>query len=127
MTTGHGEKRSRKEEALIAALLSQPTVEAAARATGVSERTARRWLAEPTFRRAFREARRQAVETAVAALQGASGESVVALREALSARRVSVRVRAACAILDRAVRGVELIDILERLEALEGPHEPRDQ
>jgi hypothetical protein len=37
---GHGEKRSRKQEQFIAALLSYPTVEAAAKAAGIGNVTA---------------------------------------------------------------------------------------
>jgi hypothetical protein len=37
---GHGEKRTRKQEQLIAALLSHPTIEAAAKSLGISDATA---------------------------------------------------------------------------------------
>jgi hypothetical protein len=44
-----GSARSRRDGRLIAALLSAPTIAAAAKAAGMSERTVRRRLAEPDF------------------------------------------------------------------------------
>ena len=41
---GHGEKLSRKQEALISALLLAPTLAEAAQAAGIHEATAWRWL-----------------------------------------------------------------------------------
>jgi len=41
---GHGEKLSRKQEQAIAALLTCPTIEQAAKAAGVGETTLWRWL-----------------------------------------------------------------------------------
>ncbi len=59
-----GNERSEKEmtrrkEAFISVLLAQPTIAAAAKTANVPETTARRWLREPDFVRAYRDARRQ--------------------------------------------------------------------
>jgi hypothetical protein len=116
--SGHGEKRSRKAEAAVAALLREPTVEAAARRAGVSERTLRTWLGDPAFLAAYRAARRQLVEAAVAKLQGAAGEAVDALRRNLTAARPADQIKAAVAVLDFAHRGVELADLLAEVEEL---------
>ena len=59
--TGHGEKLSRKAELFIVALLTQPTVTAAAQTIGVSEATARRWLQREEFQERYREARQEAL------------------------------------------------------------------
>jgi hypothetical protein len=72
MNNGHGQKLGRKSEALIAALLSESTQEAAAAKAGISERKARNWLARSDFVAAYRAARRQVVEQAVARLQQAA-------------------------------------------------------
>ena len=116
---GHGEKRSRKAEALIAALLTEPTAAKAAAAAGVSERTARAWLADPDFRAKYRAARRQVVEQAVGRLQSLTDRAVAALDRGLDADRDGDRIRAAVAVFDRALRGVELLDVLERVEHIE--------
>lgn len=116
---GHGEKLSRRREQAVAALLSEPTVALAAGKAGISEATLARWLQRPEFQCAFRAARRQVVETAVAGLQSACREAVETLRRNLQAGSESVQVRSAQLILENATRGIELIDIAERLERLE--------
>jgi hypothetical protein len=116
---GHGEKFGRRHEQAVVALLTEPTVAAAAIKVGVSEASLTRWMRRPEFQAAFRAARRQVVETAVAGLQGACGEAVATLRRNLNAQNESIQVRAAVAILDYSIKAVELIDLAERVEALE--------
>jgi hypothetical protein len=60
---GHGEKLSRKQEALISALLLAPTLADAAHTAGIGEVTAWRWLKDSTFQDAYREARLRASPT----------------------------------------------------------------
>lgn len=116
---GNGRRVARREAA-IAALLAWPTIGRAATAAGVGERTLRRWLSEDDdFRRAYRDARARALTQAIGVLQAAAGEAVEALRAALTDEAAAVRVRAAIAILDRAMTGAELLDLHERLDALE--------
>lgn len=55
---GHGEKLSRKQEAAVAALLTESTLCRAAERARVGEVTLWRWLKEPGFKAAYREARR---------------------------------------------------------------------
>jgi hypothetical protein len=45
----HGEKRSRKTEQFIAALLTEPTVEAAAKKAEIGDVTAWRWMKDRAF------------------------------------------------------------------------------
>ena len=120
---------SRRQEQAIAALLAQPTIAEAAKSIGVGESTLRRWLGEPAFREAYRTARRQAVEVAIGTLQQAGAEAVTTLRRNMSETTPpAVQVRAAVAILEHAARGVELLDLAERVAALEESarqeHEP---
>jgi hypothetical protein len=121
---GHGEKLSRRREQALAALLSEPTLAGAAAKAGVGERTLLRWLQRQDFKRAFREARRQIVEGSIATLQATTGEGVETLRRNLTNESASVQVRAAIAILDHAVKAVELVDLMERVEALEAEQRP---
>lgn len=116
---GHGDKRSRRQEQAIAALMTEPTIDAAAVRAGISPNTLGRWLREPSFLAAYRDARRAVVESAVARIQDAAGEAVTALRRNLTCGRAGDEIRAAVAILDHAARGVELLDLAERLDALE--------
>src|SRR5690349_516513 len=118
---GHGEKLNRKQEAAIAALLTAPTVTAAAGQAGVGERTLRRWLASPDFRTAYRQARRDLVEGAIGRVQAATGQAVdTLLTVAKTGAKDADRVRAAVALLDHAFRG------LSDADALHGPTEAGD-
>lgn len=110
-----------KQERTIAALLAHATVESAAVAAGVGERSVYRWLREERFRAAYDEARRQALQDALRRLQAVAGQAVDALREIVAdeAVRPAERVSAARVVLDFAVRGSELLDVEERLAALE--------
>lgn len=120
MRAGHGEKRSRREDAAIAALLAEPTISQAASTARISEPTLLRWLAEPSFKARYREARRQLVEHAVSGLQQAAGKAVSALVTIAEdeAAPPAARVSAAKAILDQTFRGLETFDLAEEIAAL---------
>jgi hypothetical protein len=116
---GHGEKLTRKQEQAIAALLSEATVSSAAEKAGVGEVTLYRWLKLPDFMAAYREARREVVEKAVAQLQQSSWAASTTLVRLLGSPSDSVRLRAAQTILDQANKGLEVLDFEERIAALE--------
>ncbi len=117
--TGSSEKLTRKQEQAVAALLSETTVAAAAERPGVNEATLYRWLKQDDFKAAFRAARREVVEKAIAQLQQSSWAASATLLKLLASASDSVRLRAAMAILDQANKGVEQLDFEERLSALE--------
>src|SRR5262249_28331073 len=109
------------QEALIAALLTEPTHGAAAAKAGVSEATLYRWLRLPEFRSAYRGARQQLVEGAVGRIQAATGQAVdTLLAMAEHGGKSSDRVRASIALLDYAFRG------LTDADALHGTQEASD-
>jgi hypothetical protein len=124
---GHGEKLSRKQAVLISALLTAPTLAAAAQTAGIGAVTAWRWLKEPTFQAAYREARRAVVQQALVQVQHATGEAVATLRSVMQDPEApaSARVSAAKTILETAVKGVELEDLEARIAALEATLEAR--
>jgi len=125
--TGHGEKLSRKQEAACAALLTSPTIGDAAIACGVSSATLFRWLQVPTFQARYRWCRRQIVESAIADVQAAAGDAVTTLRRNLACNNPAAENRAAQIILDLSLKGVELIDLVERVEKLEVLLKPTQQ
>ena len=112
---------SRKQDTAIGALLSQPTILAAAESVGVGESTLRRWLKDRDFLAAYRAARREAVSQAVGHLQGACSVAVLALTDISQDVNspASARVSAARTVLDLALKGVELEDLAVRVEELE--------
>jgi len=118
---GHGTKFGRKKEEAVAALLSHRNLEEAARATGVVPNTLLRWMKEPEFDAAYREARRAAFGQAVARLQqGASAAATTLLKTMIEPNTpASVRVRAAECVLNHAMKAIEIEDIEARLSELE--------
>jgi hypothetical protein len=119
--SGHGQKIGRKQEQAIAALLTCPTIEKAAKSVGLGDATLRRWMKDPGFRTDYREARRQAMEQATAQLQKLGSAAANALRENVEDTEAphSARVAAARVVFDVAQRGVEIEDLAERIAALE--------
>jgi hypothetical protein len=119
--TGHGSKFGRKKEEAIAALLVQRNLEDAARAVGISPKTLLRWMKEPEFDAAYREARRSAFGQAVARLQqGASAAATTLLKTMIEPNTpASVRVRAAECVLNHAMKAIEIEDIEARVAELE--------
>jgi hypothetical protein len=120
---GHGCKLPRKQERLIAELLTQPTVTAAATAAGVSESTARIWMKRPAFRDAYRQAREAVLERVVARLLAVSDKAVAAIESCLDSNKPAVRLRAALGAIDRALRGADTLDLAEELRQLRGEME----
>jgi len=114
------ELRGRQAQA-IPALLSEPTLQAAARTAGIGERTLRRWLPEdPGFIAAYRHARSEAMRQATARLQAAAGDAVDTPRELMSLKkRPDVRARAALGIIAAASKAEELENLAARIETLE--------
>jgi phage terminase small subunit len=112
---------TRRQEAFLATLLSCPTILQAARTAGIAEVTARRWLKEPSFQEAYRTARRHVVQHAVARVQQATCTAVETLEAIMQDPEApaSARVSAAKAVLETAIKGIELEDLEARIAALE--------
>src|SRR4051812_34473544 len=120
--TGHGAKFPRKREEAIAALLTRPSVDDAARTIGVEPKTLWRWMRVPEFQAAYLQARREAVSQALARMQQGSGAAATVIFKLMVDANVpaSVRLRAAESLFQSAIKGVEIEDIEARLAALEG-------
>jgi phage terminase small subunit len=115
------EKLTAKQERALLALLDCGETKKAAEIAGVAEVTLWRWLQLPNFQSHYRATRRQVVETAIAQLQADCGVGVRVLREVAedTSAPASARVSAAKTIIEQSVSAVELMDLQERLEALE--------
>ena len=103
---GHGAKYDRKKEEAIAALLTHKNIEEAARSIGHA--TLLRWLKEPEFDTAYREARRAVFRQSVARLQQASGAAVTTLLKLMidPATPPSTRARAADSVLHHSAKAI---------------------
>ena len=117
--SGHGSKLDDRQEAVIAALLVEPTHAAAALKAGIGPATLARWLRDPDFKQEYRATRRSLVDSAIASLQRASGEAVAALQRGLKCGNNAVEIRAAQMILEQGFRGLEVLDLADRVEEIE--------
>ena len=126
---GHGAKYEHKQEEAIVALLSQKNIEEAARPIGIGSATLLRWLKDPDFDTAYREARRAAFRQSVARLQQASGAAVTTLLKLMidPTTPPSTRARAADNVLDHSAKAIELEDIEARVPELERAAETAKQ
>src|ERR1035441_2391921 len=84
---GHGTQFARKKDEAIAALLTQRNIDEAAKAVGIAPNTLLKWMKEPEFDAAYREARRLAFRQSVARLQQASGAAVSTLLKVHAGRQ----------------------------------------
>jgi hypothetical protein len=118
---GHGEKLSRRQERTIKALLEHDTLADAAHAVGIGEVTLWRWLREPGFKSAFREAKRRVLDEALSTLQKATRKAIGALVSILEdqGKPASARVTAAKTILETAVKSIQVEELEARVEQLE--------
>ncbi len=113
--------KQNKEKILIA-LLEGVSIRDAAKTSGVSEATIYNYLKDTEFLSEYRTARRQTVENAIGQMQNAASEAVERLRELMSCENHAVAARCAQIIFENSIRGLELTDILSRLEILEDEH-----
>lgn len=118
---GLGNNLTRRQESAIVALLNLPSIHDAAEASGTPERTLFRWLQDPAFSAAYRQARREVLSMATARLQRAA-ETAVETLEAVMKDAIATpaaRVSAARAVIEFALKGLEMEDLEARVEALE--------
>jgi hypothetical protein len=115
----HPGKKQAKLEQFLAALLSHPTVESAARSIGIGHTTAVRWLQDPVVAERRREAAREASRVAQTRMQETLTKAVDRLNTLLDAENESVQVSAVRITLDFNQRVIELAELRERLERLE--------
>src|SRR5262245_38464731 len=109
-----------KQLRALQALLKEPTTAKAAKAAQVAEVTLFRWLNEPVFSTAYREARGRLLETTLTTLQQASSEAVEVLRKIMkdSKAPTSSRVTAARSVLELGLKAREVLEVEDRLKAL---------
>jgi hypothetical protein len=110
---------SRRHEAVMVALLSNPKIKDAAAAAGVNEATVWRLMQREDFQMKYREAAGKVFDSTLGTLQGATAEAVATLQKNLTCGVPAAEVQAAKIILDFTVRARELFDFADRIKALE--------
>ena len=121
MTPDVTAKLNNRQLKAIEVLLREPRIEPAARQAGVNRMTLWRWLQQPAFSQAYRDARARLLEQTMTLLQSYSMEAVAVLVTVMAAKDTiaSTRVAAARSILEFAIRSRELLEVEERIRALE--------
>ena len=99
-----------KKEKALAALLTSPTVKAAAQETGVGSRTMRLYLKDPEFLAEYKK-------RCSSLLEDATNKAKAALPPAIEPTQYQI---AACrALCEYSLRMTEVVDYEQRLQALE--------
>lgn len=113
--------RKNNDDRIIAALLSNSTVREAADVAGVSERTIYTRLKEKDFKASLEKARRELWKGHTQALQGQLGKAIDTIVEIMDGDDVppQVRLNAASEIIRSGMKLTELVDVVERVDALE--------
>jgi hypothetical protein len=104
----------------VAALLAGETIIEAARTAKMSESSARRLVAEPRVKQALADARGQMIAEAVTILSAQASMAAGVLADlAEHGSQEHVRLAAATRVLELTLKGRDLLDIEQRLAALE--------
>ena len=112
-------KRTIADETVLSALLSCPTLEAAAAECGLSVRQLYERRKDPQFMRQLQEAQSAALAGTVRYLQHHTATAAQTLAELCqNAQQEQTRLQAARALLEQAARLTETVDFDRRLAAL---------
>jgi hypothetical protein len=109
----------RRLDLLIHSIATGEPITEAARRSGYSERTIRRWLHKPTFSAKVSRIRGRMIAAAAGRMADAMADAAQTLRGLLGAESESVRLAAARSIVELGCRLREAGELEERLTALE--------
>jgi len=110
-----------RQRRVLSALLSEPTVKGAAEVAGVGRKTVYRYLADPAFHKALREAQGERLKMAVARMTGLLEKALDAIGLDLGPGhdKAQVRLRAAGLVLRHYPGLLEVHDLEDRVASLE--------
>jgi hypothetical protein len=114
------------QEKLIACLLMEPTVQAACIATGINVTTYWRWMKSEHFVKEYRKARAQVMESVISKLQTLATKAVDTLERNLDCKAPNSEIRASQILLNEALKRHEMLELQERIVALENLLKERD-
>lgn len=114
-------KLTAKQDAFIVALLSKPSLVAAARSIDVPEVTARRWFKLDHFQKAYRDAQQERFTDALSLLQTGVSVAIKALHKHMTNKDTppAVQVRAAQIWLDQAISLHKMSELEQKIADLE--------
>jgi hypothetical protein len=111
----------RKQEVAIAALITAPNLDEAATIIGINRTTILRWLDDEGFNAAYMRARREIVRQAIAQVQNKMGRAIEAWVAVLDDPHApsNAKVSAGRCLFEFGMKGLEVEDILVRLQKVE--------
>ena len=115
-------KLTQKQQKALAALLTNTTKEAAAKAAGIESKTLRRYLADPEFQAEYQKAVSGMIEDAATQARQSLNAALSCLREFVQdgEETATARIQAARTILEYGLRLTEIVDIMRALEGCDG-------
>ena len=114
------EKVTPKQLRAVESLLTTGDKSEAAELAGVKRQTVYKWLKQPDFQQALRDAEAEALQSLSQALTRLGSKATRTLDKSMDAESETVRVRAADIVLGRLLQLRELIDLDARVAELEG-------
>lgn len=110
-----------KDEVVLAALITQPSIREASKACGLSQTQIYSRLKEPEFSKLYKDARRDLLAGCMVGLQAQLGDAVNVMSEIMkdSDTSAQTRLNAAEAIVRNSLKITEQVDILGKLDELE--------
>lgn len=110
---------SAKQNKLIALLLTEKTIDAACAKANVAVTTYWRWMQDENFLSEYRKVRRGILENTIAKLQSVTHQAIETLERNLNCENPATEIRAAQIILEQSLKGLEILDVENRVEMLE--------
>jgi hypothetical protein len=113
--------KTRLQTQAISALLTKPTIEAAAKSCGITGRTLLTWLQQPKFQEQYAQAKHDLLEGAVNRLRTAGFDAGMRLHKIVNDpdAPITAVVSAAGRLLELLLKSVEIEDLSKRLDRLE--------
>lgn len=110
-----------KQTQALAALLTQPTKEKAAKAAGIGLTTLKRYLADPEFQEEYQKAVSGLVEDAAAAAKQSLNPALSCLREIVTRKDVTDanKIAASRSLIEYGLKLIETFDIMKKIDELE--------
>ena len=117
-----------RQNLAMEALISAPSIEAAAQACGLSRSTLERYMQDNEFRAEYERRRGDSLNAACTALQEAMSEAVSVLTAIMKedATSPAARIQAARSVLEYGMKLTELTDLAARVAALEAAIKTED-
>jgi transposase len=127
MSGQNGDKLTARQLQFIAALLQNPSQEAAGRSCKVPKATYQRWLQNPVFAQRLEATRESVFGEALQTVRAGAKAAAAELLRLLEAKSPAIRRLAADSILRNAFKSWELLELEARLQRLEGALSGEDQ